>query len=223
MPAPSARHIASSALCAALLVGITGPAAVAADSAREHSPAASADTRPVRADVLLAKVRTINGGELAPVADLLDAVLKADNGRLPPDETRKLGDAAKRALADASDPDEVTDALDDAEDVLDDTEGVLDDAEDVLDDVEEGVDSLLEALTSGADDTLEEAGDLLTSLESLVKALLGIGANETILPDAAVPSDAAASSTQTSTVLPSAPPVTLPVITPLLQRLTSIL
>ncbi|MER6015773.1 hypothetical protein [Streptomyces bluensis] len=213
MPAPSARHIASSALCAALLVGITGPAAVAADSAREHSPAASADTRPVRADVLLAKVRTINGGELAPVADLLDAVLKADNGRLPPDETRKLGDAAKRALADASDPDEVTDALDD----------VLDDAEGVLDDVEEDVDSLLEALTSGADDTLEEAGDLLTSLESLVKALLGIGANETILPDAAVPSDAAASSTQTSTVLPSAPPVTLPVITPLLQGLMSIL
>lgn len=217
MPALSARHIASSALCAALLVGITGPAAVAADSARETSPAASADAQPVRADVLLAKVRTMNGGELAPVADLLDAVLKADNGRLSPDETRTLGDAAKRALADVSDTDEVADALDDAVD------DVLDDTEDVLDDVEGDVDSLLEALTSDAGDTLPEADDLLASLESLVKALLGIGANEAITSDAAVPSDAVASSTQTTTVVPSAPPVTVPVIAPLLQGLMSIL
>src|SRR3954453_22271184 len=102
MPALSARHIGSSALCATLLIGITGPAAVAANAAREASTAASTDARLARADALLAKVRNINGGEFAPVADLLDAVLKADNGRLPPDEARKLGAAAKRALAEAS-------------------------------------------------------------------------------------------------------------------------
>ncbi|MFJ9584033.1 hypothetical protein [Streptomyces acidicola] len=243
MPALSARHIASSALCAALLVGITGPAAVAADSARERGPAASSNAWLYREDALLTEVRKINGGELAPVADLLDAVLKADDGRLPPDEARRLGDAAKRALTEAtakapaltatpaatapttsvlpqapSAP--ASDELDAVGDVLDDA---LDQVQDVLDDVMEAVDELLEGLTSGTGDVLPQAGDLLTALQELVKGLLGNGLGGVTSSDPAVSSTQTSTSTSTSTATPPASPVTLPVITPLLEGLLSIL
>lgn len=242
MPALSARHIASSALCASLLVGITGPAAMAADSAHERSPAAASphDARLARMDALLANVRKINGGELAPVADLLDAVLRADDGRLPPAEAERLGAAAKRALAEASAkapapsvtptatapatlmlPSALSapadDELADLDEVADAVDDVLDQVGDVLDDVVEAVDSLLEELTSGVGDVLPEADDLLTALENLVKALLGVTAEE------ATSSDPAASGTQTSTATPPASPVTLPVIGSLLQGLQGLL
>ncbi|MFI1736017.1 hypothetical protein ACH40E_43960 [Streptomyces acidicola] len=241
MPALSARHIASSALCAALLVGITGPAAVAADSARERSPAASSNAWLYREDALLTEVRKIDGGELAPVADLLDAVLKADDGRLPPDEARRLGDAAKRALAEASAkapapsatptatapatsvlPEApsapASDELDEVGDALDD---VLDQVGEVLDDVVKAVDELLEALASSAGEVLPQAGDLLTALTNLVKGLLGSGLEGVTSSDPAVSSTQ--TSTSTSTATPPASPVTLPVITPLLEGLLSIL
>ncbi|MBR8641765.1 hypothetical protein KEF29_26590 [Streptomyces tuirus] len=97
-----ARRIASSALCAALLVGIAGPVAMAADSARGQSPAASREARHPGAEALLAHIRKLEGGELAPVADLLHAALGADRGRLPAAEARRLGAAAKDALAKAA-------------------------------------------------------------------------------------------------------------------------
>ncbi|GAA3161329.1 hypothetical protein GCM10010451_06640 [Streptomyces virens] len=96
MRALPARRIALGACCAALLVGITGPTAMAADAAREH-------TRAVSSDTLLAQVGNLDAHEheLTPVVDLLKAVLEADGGQLPPDEARRLGEAAKEALADA--------------------------------------------------------------------------------------------------------------------------
>ncbi|CAL9466400.1 hypothetical protein SUDANB15_02725 [Streptomyces sp. enrichment culture] len=93
MRALPARRIALGACCAALLIGITGPAATAAEPARERTPAASSDA-------LLVQVRNLDAheGELAPVVDLLEAALGADGGHLPPAEARRLGEAAEDAL-----------------------------------------------------------------------------------------------------------------------------
>ncbi|OQQ16413.1 hypothetical protein B0675_03950 [Streptomyces sp. M41(2017)] len=100
MRALPARRIATSALCATLLIGIAAPASMAADSdlPRGHSHAAA----PVPgADALLAQTKTLGdiSGVLAPVAALVDAALKADNGQIPADQATKLGQAAKDAIA----------------------------------------------------------------------------------------------------------------------------
>lgn len=101
-----ARRIASSALCAALLVGIAAPAALAVDgaSAREQRVQAAAHAPVPGADALLAPVKSLGdlGTVLTPVTDLLNAVLKADNGRLPAAEAGTLGKAATDALAKVS-------------------------------------------------------------------------------------------------------------------------
>ncbi|WP_336114428.1 hypothetical protein [Streptomyces sp. PTD9-10] len=95
------RRLASTTLCAALLVGIAGPAAVAADSARERTHAGSHPAVP-GTDALLAQVRSLRNADpvLNPVVDLLDQSLQ--KGRLTPDEARRLGDAAKAAIAKAA-------------------------------------------------------------------------------------------------------------------------
>ncbi|MFJ7298544.1 hypothetical protein [Streptomyces sp. NPDC099088] len=100
MRALPARRIATSALCATLLIGIAAPASMAADSdlPRGHSHAAA----PVPgADALLAQTKTLGdiSGVLAPVTALVDAALKADNGQIPADQATKLGQAAKDAIA----------------------------------------------------------------------------------------------------------------------------
>lgn len=105
MRALPARRIASTALCATLLLGIGAQTALAADgdAARERGHAASQAPVP-NADALLAQVKSLGdlGGVVKPVTDLTNAVLKADNGQLPLDEATKLTDAVKEAIAAAS-------------------------------------------------------------------------------------------------------------------------
>ncbi|WP_406330389.1 hypothetical protein [Streptomyces sp. NBC_00203] len=100
MPALPARRIASSALCATLLLGIAAPASIAADSASARGRTHAAAPVP-GADALLAQVQTLAdiGGVLTPVTELLTAALKADNGQLSADEAAKLGQAVKDAIA----------------------------------------------------------------------------------------------------------------------------
>ncbi|MGW7243578.1 hypothetical protein [Streptomyces sp. NPDC054804] len=100
MRALPARRLASTAVCALLLAGITGPAAVAADSAHERTHARSQAPVP-GADALLAQVKSLGnlGTVLKPVTDLLNTVLAADNGQLTPDQATQLGDAVKAAIA----------------------------------------------------------------------------------------------------------------------------
>ncbi|MER5516026.1 hypothetical protein [Streptomyces sp. NPDC002763] len=100
MRALPARRLASTALCALLLAGITGPAAVAADSAHERTHAMSQAPVP-GADALLAQVKSLGnlGTVLKPVTDLLNTVLAADNGQLTPAQATQLGDAVKAAIA----------------------------------------------------------------------------------------------------------------------------
>ncbi|MEU2559711.1 hypothetical protein ABZ626_10310 [Streptomyces longispororuber] len=103
MRAPSvrrtaARRITTTALCATLLLGVTGPVLALQAAAREDPPAAGAPAP--EADKLLAQAAALAGlgTVLTPVTDLVTQVLKADNGRLDPEQAKKLGDAVGEAL-----------------------------------------------------------------------------------------------------------------------------
>ncbi|MFH9707565.1 hypothetical protein ACH4MW_11955 [Streptomyces luteogriseus] len=96
-----ARRIATSALCATLLLGVTGPAAVAADSASAPAHTRAASRAPVPdADALLGQVQSLGdlGGVLVPVADLVTAVLKADGGQLPHSQAAELSTSVQDAI-----------------------------------------------------------------------------------------------------------------------------
>ncbi|MFF4014432.1 hypothetical protein [Streptomyces sp. NPDC001843] len=162
MRALPTRRIASGALCAALLVGITGPAAMAAAPARERSHTASPDASLPGADALATKVRRLGalGSGITPVTDLLNAVLEADNGRLPAAEARKLGDAAKRALAEeiARNPAQ---------------RRAADTTSDALDALREAIDNLVQAVTADTvDEVLPTVTDLLADLIDRLTATL---------------------------------------------------
>ncbi|MEV0111673.1 hypothetical protein AB0H77_00260 [Streptomyces sp. NPDC050844] len=104
MRALPARRIATSVLCASLLLGTAGPA-IAAENDSPHGSAQAAARAPVPgADALLAQIKTLGdvGGVLTPVTALLDAVLKADNGQLPAAEATKHADAVKAAITAAT-------------------------------------------------------------------------------------------------------------------------
>lgn len=106
MRALHARRIASSVLCAALLAAIATPAALAADgaSARERRVGVAAHAPVPGAAALLAPFKSLGdlGTVLTPVTDLLNTVLKTDNGQLPPADAGMLGKAATDALAEVS-------------------------------------------------------------------------------------------------------------------------
>jgi hypothetical protein len=99
-----ARRIATSALCAGLLIGLSGPAVMAADgdSVRERTHAASRAPLP-DADELQSQVGSLAGlgGVLTPVTDMLTTILKADNGQLSAADAEKLSAAVEDALAKA--------------------------------------------------------------------------------------------------------------------------
>ncbi|MEU8968460.1 hypothetical protein AB0D11_04160 [Streptomyces monashensis] len=94
------RRLASTVLCAAVLVGVAGPAAVAADSGGTSARGVSGTPVP-GAEKLLTQLRTLDntGSVLQPVVDLLKASLAKD--KLEPAEARKLAEAAKKAIAEA--------------------------------------------------------------------------------------------------------------------------
>ncbi|MFI5566516.1 hypothetical protein ACIA6T_03895 [Streptomyces sp. NPDC051740] len=236
MRALPARRIALGALCAALLAGLTGPAAVAADTAAEHDRAASSAA-------LLAQVRTVDGDEngLTPVVDLLKAVLRADDGRASSAEVGKLGDAAKKALAKAADEDPVattetttgstttesttteSTTTEPSVTTTDDTQLTVsgdDLTSEELAALREALDSLLELLrpdtgtaTDADGSTTQEptlGSELAARVQDLVDALLGTGPQVSTLP-------APAASAQTLLL----PGVTFPALTSLLLPSTA--
>ncbi|MGW0282140.1 hypothetical protein ACWDXT_03395 [Streptomyces sp. NPDC003236] len=95
------RRLASATLCAALLVGVAGSAAVATDLAGERTQAGSRSAVP-GAEPLLARIEALSGtGAVpAPVRELLEQSLH--KGRLTPAEARRLGEAAKRSVTEAA-------------------------------------------------------------------------------------------------------------------------
>ncbi|MFE6627588.1 hypothetical protein ACFVNB_10120 [Streptomyces rochei] len=99
-----ARRIATTVLTAGLLIGLSGPAVMAADgeSVRERTHAASRAPLPDAAE-LQDQVGSLAGlgGVLTPVTDLLSAVLKADDGKLAATDADQFAAAVKDALAKA--------------------------------------------------------------------------------------------------------------------------
>ncbi|GGV63462.1 hypothetical protein [Streptomyces massasporeus] len=227
MCALPARRIASGALCAALLVGITGPVAMAADSSRGHGHVAP-EARLPGADARLAQVGKRNWGELAPVADLLRTVLRDSNGRLPAAEARRLGDAAKAALAEAAANGAGTSlmstvvrlpapALPAAAPGMSVPRAAADPVTDLLDLVLGAVDGLLEAITSAAGGVLPSVDGLLTGVDDLLAALTAGELSFQDESDESTPSDEVPGESSTSD--PAETAVTLPdvpLLTPVL-------
>ncbi|GAA2275796.1 hypothetical protein GCM10010415_49250 [Streptomyces atrovirens] len=225
MRALPARRIALGALCAALLAGLAGPAAVAADTDTAHDRAASSAA-------LLAQARTADGDEnaLAPVVDLLKAVLEKDDGQVSSGEARKLGAAVKDVLAKAADEDPVATTEATTTETTTETDTTTesspsatttDDAELTLsgDDLtseeltalREALDSLLELLRPDTDadgSTTQEptlGSELAAWAHDLVDALLDTEPQASTLPAPAAPAQT-----------PLLPGVTFPALTSLL-------
>lgn len=102
MRALSARRLASAAVTATLMIGITAPAAVAVDNESKRERIEEAAKAPLPGvDGLLAQTKTLGdlGGLLAPVTEVLNTVLKADDGQISPEQATQLLDALKAAIA----------------------------------------------------------------------------------------------------------------------------
>ncbi|MEU6124512.1 hypothetical protein [Streptomyces sp. NPDC047123] len=104
MRALPVRRIATTTLCATLLLGTAGPA-LASDATRDETRTASSAPAPDAA-ALLGQAQQLNslGGVLTPVTDLLSAALQAKDGKLAPEDAKKHADAVKKALEAAAKP-----------------------------------------------------------------------------------------------------------------------
>ncbi|KJK41709.1 hypothetical protein UK15_02550 [Streptomyces variegatus] len=226
------RRIASGALCAALLVGITGPVAMAAESTRGHGHVAP-EARLPGTDARLAQIGKLNWGELTPVADLLRTVLRDSNGKLPPAEARRLGAAAKAALADAAAKGAQTSLMSTAVRLPApawpaavpaasvSAPRAANPVTDLLDLVLGAVDGLLKAITSGVGGVLPSVDDLLTGVDGLLAALTAGDPQLEDEPVASTPADEPSSESPgtSSTSAPAETAVTLPevpLLTPVL-------
>ncbi|MFF5039098.1 hypothetical protein [Streptomyces nigra] len=170
MPAPTTRRIATSALCAALLLGAVAPALAAGPDDTRPASRTAADRRAALRDQTdaLAGLGTV----LTPVTRLLDSALAADDDPLTAAEAKKLAAAAREAVAQAREEalaeaaQEVAAARAEAEEArreaAADREEALTDAADAAD-ATDTTDTT--GLTSGALDALGKAVDgLLAAL-----------------------------------------------------------
>ncbi|MFF0464342.1 hypothetical protein [Streptomyces mexicanus] len=217
-----ARRIASTALCAAVLAGIGAPAALAADPAREHHRATAPRSPLPAADALLDRVEGLGdlGGRLAPVHDLLAAVLTADYGTLTVLDAKKLGDAAKNALAQLTLPPAAAPtgvhllAPPQAPASPLARQRAADPVSDALAALQKALDSLLKAVGSGnVTQVLPAVTGLVGDLGKLVTGVLQ-GLAQPASPSAA-PATATPSTTAPSTAAPATatPVTTLPAVT----------
>ncbi|MDG9716769.1 hypothetical protein [Streptomyces sp. DH24] len=174
-----ARRLATTTLSAFLLLGVTGPAAVAAGSDTSSRPAAVSQAPVADAKALLAQTRSLGdmSHTLKPATDLLEAVLKADNGRLTPQESAKHADAVKDAItkagaaAPAGIPATTLPAPATAKAPAPDLKATS------LNELQKSVDSLLKSATSGDSGQVQPGvTGVLSSLVNFVTAtLLGSG------------------------------------------------
>ncbi|WP_338698117.1 hypothetical protein V2W30_19020 [Streptomyces sp. Q6] len=176
MPALPVRRLATSALCASFLIGAAAPV-FAADSADERVSRTVVSSAPVPdASALLGQVKTLKdtGGVLTPVTDLLDAVLKTKDGKLPADEAQKHADAVKTAIDAAKEPAAavpVPKAPDAA--VPDDAKALFDVKGDALTALQSAVDALVKAATAGdVTAVATQAPVVVTGLVNFVAATL---------------------------------------------------
>ncbi|MEU5578683.1 hypothetical protein ABZ791_21565 [Streptomyces huasconensis] len=101
MRALSTRRIATSALCATLLLGAAGTAFAFADDDTPRDETRNAHRAPAPApETLLAQAEQLRdaAGVITPASDLLTAVLKAPGNKLSPAEIKKHREAMRRAV-----------------------------------------------------------------------------------------------------------------------------
>ncbi|MQY32397.1 hypothetical protein SRB17_03450 [Streptomyces sp. RB17] len=175
MGVPPVRRVASTVLCAALLAGVTGPAAFAADATPHRNRAAAQEPVP-GADKLLTHVNSLGlfGTVLQPVSTLLDAVLKADRGQLSADQANRLVKAAKDAVAKAgaAAPGTSTGSAAQGELSLAGRNGSVSEAQVTL---TKAIDTLQKAATDGQGDQVSGAvHGVLSGLLGLLTSLLGL-------------------------------------------------
>ncbi|MFH8794005.1 hypothetical protein [Streptomyces sp. NPDC017941] len=101
MRALPVRRIATPFLCTVLLLGTAGPVHAVSLDDPARDPAQSVPRAPLPgAEALLAQTKQLAdlASVLKPVTDLLDAVLKAPDGKLPAADLNKHVEAIKKAL-----------------------------------------------------------------------------------------------------------------------------
>ncbi|RFU86303.1 hypothetical protein DY218_12915 [Streptomyces triticagri] len=93
--------LVSTAVCGALALGAAGPAFAATSDSTVPSDSTSVAAPVPGADALAQQSALLGnaGGVLTPVTALVDAVLKADDGKLTEADATKHADAIKAALA----------------------------------------------------------------------------------------------------------------------------
>ncbi|MFF1549121.1 hypothetical protein [Streptomyces sp. NPDC058291] len=175
------RRIAPTALCASLVLGLAAPAALAADGAAARERVAAASHAPVPGvAALLAQGKGLGdlSTVLAPVAETLNTVLKADDGRLTPDQATRLGNAVKTAVAKVTTATPAAPAAPDAPAAVppapakggDDAtaKAAADPVSDALAAVQKAVESLLAAATS------LDVGQVVSAVTGVVDGLLDL-------------------------------------------------
>ncbi|MEV1025526.1 hypothetical protein [Streptomyces sp. NPDC050264] len=169
MPAQPVRRLATSVLCASLLIGAASPA-FAADSGDGPVGPTGTSAAPVPgAAALLAQAKVLHdaGGVLTPVSDLITAVLKA-NGKLDPKDAKKLADPIKTAIDTAKKTAATPVPKTAGGAVPDDAKAPLDVRTDALAVLQSAVDALVKAATSG------DAGAVATQVPAVVTGLVNV-------------------------------------------------
>ncbi|MEW5354470.1 MULTISPECIES: hypothetical protein [unclassified Streptomyces] len=218
-----ARRLAAGALCAALLTGIAGSAAMAADPVREDHPVAPQLRQPA-ADALRAQAGKVRGSAdvLTPVTELLNTIAKADKGQLTAAQARQAGEAAKRAVAEAVGRTPAGSAAAPAAgspaSAAVTGQRAADPVSDALAALDKAIDDLVQAVTNGVGDVQAVVTDLLTQVAGLVTGLLTAvdtpadSASAAPADSSATPSPTATSSASASSSEPVTSAVTLPAI-----------
>ncbi|MFI1681887.1 hypothetical protein [Streptomyces sp. NPDC020607] len=104
MRALPVRRLATTTLCAALLLGTAGPA-LASEGDASRDPARTAPRAPAAPDPMAQVQQLTNiAGVLTPVTGLLTAVLKAPGNKLSAEEVKKHTEAVKKAIETAAKP-----------------------------------------------------------------------------------------------------------------------
>ncbi|MZD04588.1 hypothetical protein GTW43_05755 [Streptomyces sp. SID5785] len=178
MSAFPVRPLAGTLLCASLLIGAAAPV-LAAGPATEPASRTDVASAPVPgADALLAQTKTLHdtGGVLTPVTELLDAVLKADDGKLSAADATKHADAVKAAIAAAAAKAPAAPSTPDAAALPKAAKAPADVKSDALAALQSAVDALLKSATAGDPAAVAtQAPVVVTGLVNVVAATLLAG------------------------------------------------
>ncbi|CAM5261146.1 hypothetical protein SALBM135S_02600 [Streptomyces alboniger] len=179
MRALPVRRIATTTLCATLLLGTAGPALASEDTAPREETRTAPRAPAATPEAMLAQAKRLHdaGGVVTPAADLLTAVLEAKGHKLSAEEAAKHRDAVRAAIREATAERRAPAADDGPDDRAPEPPAAAG-----LGDLQSTVDKLLTATTQGdLGGVLQEAPNLVTGL---LKTVLGGGGAQPAAPAA---------------------------------------